>query len=186
MTSNLALVGTGIIARFHVDALHGSEGKIVTVCDTDPEAGSALASKIGAAYVQNYEAVLADADVQAIVIATPNDTHYELAKAAIEAGKDVFCEKPMTTSPHESAELVQAMRQRPQQIFQVGYMKRYSPGFRLVKEMLPKLGDLLSAHIRVIVRIARSAGRARPPPGMLTLCAAAAASSTTVAAILWM
>ena len=88
-------------------------------------------------------AVLGDPDVQAIVIATPNDTHYELAKAAIEAGKDVFCEKPMTTSPQESAELVQAMRQRPQQIFQVGYMKRYNPGFRLVKEMLPKLGDLL-------------------------------------------
>ncbi len=151
MTSDLALIGTGIIARFHVDALQGSEGKIVTVCDTDPAAGHALAGRIGAAYAQEYAAVLGDPDVQAIVIATPNDTHYELAKAAIEAGKDVFCEKPMTTSPQESAELVQAMRQRPQQIFQVGYMKRYNPGFRLVKEMLPKLGDLLSAHIRVIV-----------------------------------
>jgi predicted dehydrogenase len=46
---------------------------------------------------------------------------------------------------------VAAARQRPQQIFQVGYMKRYNAGFRLVKELLPRLGEIASAHIRVLV-----------------------------------
>ncbi len=159
MSGNLALVGTGIIARFHVAALHGSEGKIGMICDTDEQAGRGLAAQVGAAYVQDYAAVLADPAVQAVVIATPNDTHYALALAAVEAGKDVFCEKPMTTSPQESAELVRAVQARPQQIFQVGYMKRYNPGFRLVQELLPQLGDLLSANIRVI-----GGARERPAP----------------------
>lgn len=158
MSSKLALVGTGLIARFHVAALEGSEGNIVAVCDTDEQAGRGLAAQLGATYVQDYAAVLADPAVQAVVIATPNDTHYALALPAVEAGKDVFCEKPMTTSPQESADLVRAAQARPQQIFQVGYMKRYNPGFRMVKELLPQLGDLLSAHIRVI-----GGGRERPP-----------------------
>jgi predicted dehydrogenase len=162
MTVKLALVGTGLIARFHVAALHGSQGKIVSIYDTDPQAGSALAHQLDAAFVSDYAALLADSRVQGVVIATPNDTHFALAMAAVEAGKDVFCEKPMTTSPQESAELVKAVQQRPQQIFQVGYMKRYNPGFRLVKETLPQLGDLLSAHIRVVV------GANPPKPGQPT------------------
>ncbi len=151
MSTNLALIGTGIIAHFHIAALQGSGGRIVSVCDTDQAAGSALAARLDAAYTPQFDAVLADDAVHAVLLATPNDTHYALAKAAIAAGKDVFCEKPMTTSPQESAELVAAMRERPQQLFQMGYMKRYSPGFRLLQELLPQLGDLLSAHVRVVV-----------------------------------
>ncbi len=158
MTVSLALIGSGLIARFHVAALAGSDGKIITVCDVNADAGRALAAEIGAAYAADYDTVLADPTIQAVLIATPNHTHYALAKAAIEAGKDVFCEKPMTTNPVHSAELVQLMATRPRQIFQTGYMKRYNPGFRLVQETLPRLGDLLSAHIRVIV-----GARPRPP-----------------------
>lgn len=151
MTTNLALVGTGIIAQFHVDAIQTTDATLHTICDIDPDAGSALASRVGAQYEQDFAKVLANPDIQAVVLATPNHTHYALARDAVEAGKDVFCEKPMTISPAESADLVHRVQARPEQIFQVGYMKRYNPGFRLVKETLPRLGDLLSAHIRVLV-----------------------------------
>jgi predicted dehydrogenase len=112
MTANLALVGTGIIARFHIDALQGSNGTISTVCDTDEEAGSALARRLGATYLRDFEAVLADPAVQAVLIATPNDTHYQLAKAAIEAGKDVFCEKPVSCLCGEPADAGAAAARR--------------------------------------------------------------------------
>ena len=151
MITNLALVGTGIIAQFHVDALQTTDATLHTICDIDEAAGSALAQRVGAQYEPEYKAVLADPNIQAVVLATPNHTHYALARDAVEAGKDVFCEKPMTISPEQSADLVRRVLSRPDQIFQVGYMKRYNPGFRLVKETLPRLGELLSAHIRVLV-----------------------------------
>ncbi len=132
-------------------ALQGSDGRIATVCDVIEPAGRALANELGARYEPDYAKLLADPDIQAVLLATPNHTHFDLAKAAIEAGKDVFCEKPMTTNPQDSAELVRLVREHPQQIFQVGYMKRYNPAFRMVKEFLPQLGDLMAAHIRVIV-----------------------------------
>jgi predicted dehydrogenase len=70
--------------------------------------------------------------------------------AALQAGKDVFCEKPMTTSAEDSARLVCAVRERPGVIFQVGYMKRFNPGFLLLREVLPQIGKPVSAEFRVL------------------------------------
>jgi myo-inositol 2-dehydrogenase/D-chiro-inositol 1-dehydrogenase len=150
MTVELGLVGTGIIANFHIAAVQTTPARIAVVCDVDAARGRALAAQLDARFEPDYARLLADRTIQAVLLATPNDTHFALAQAAIAAGKDVFCEKPMTTRPEESAELVRAVRGHPEIIFQVGYMKRFNPGFRLVKELLPQLGDILSAHIRVV------------------------------------
>ena len=74
----------------------------------------------------SYDVVLSDQSVDAIVIATPAETHYGLAKQALLAGKDVFVEKPMTLRADETEELTQLAESRAQ-ILMVGHFLEYHP-----------------------------------------------------------
>jgi len=151
MTVKIGIIGSGQIAGFHVEALRKTDAAIVAIADVNEEMGRALAARTNARYIGDYHKLLDDPAVDVVFIATPNSTHYQLACDALDAGKDVFCEKPMTTRPERSAELVAKVQAHPRQIFHVGYMKRYNQGFRLVQELLPEIGDLVSAHVRVMV-----------------------------------
>jgi predicted dehydrogenase len=150
MPVHLGIIGAGQIARFHAEAIAAAEGCLVAVADPDETAGRSLAERFQAVHHTAPDALLADPHIQALIIATPNATHAELALAALEAGKDVLCEKPLTTNPDDSLRLVQAMCERPGAVFQVGYMKRFNPGFRLLKETLPRIGKPLAAEFRVL------------------------------------
>ena len=150
MPIDLGIIGAGQIARFHAEAIAAAGGCLVAVADPDEANGRRLAERARAAYIADPHELLADPRIQAVIIATPNATHFELALAALEAGKDILCEKPMTISADDSARLVRAVRDRPGVIFQVGYMKRFNPGFRLLNEVLPQIGDPLSAEVRVL------------------------------------
>ena len=158
MSTTIGIVGSGQIARFHVDAFAKTDARIVAIADVNEASGKELAARTGAEFVGDYRRLLDDGDVQVVLVATPNATHYQIAVDALEAGKDVFCEKPMTTSPEHSAHLVALARQRPHQLFQVGYMKRYNAGFRLVKECLQQIGDVVSVHVRVMVNFRNFTG----------------------------
>lgn len=151
MTVKIGIIGSGQIAGFHVAALKKADATIVAIADVNEEMGRALAALTNARFVGDYHTMLADPSVDVALIATPNATHYQIALDALDAGKDVFCEKPMTTRPEHAAALVAKGREHPRQLFHVGYMKRYNVGFRLVQESLPQIGDLVSAHVRVMV-----------------------------------
>jgi len=150
MAGGIGLIGTGLIARFHAAGLAAAGERIVAVADVDEGAGRRFAAEIGSEYAGEYRRLLDDRRVGAVIVATPNHTHHRLAVDALAAGKDVLCEKPMTTTPEDSADLVAKARARPGQLFQVGYMKRCNAGFRLLRDLLPELGELVSAHVRVI------------------------------------
>lgn len=150
MPVRLGLVGAGQIAQFHADAIAANGSLLAAVADPDETRGRSLARRAGATYCADAQVMLADPEIQAVVIATPNSSHYGLARAALDAGKDILCEKPMTTSAAESAELVRAVQALPDVIFQVGYMKRFNPGFQLLRDTLPEIGELLAAEVRVL------------------------------------
>lgn len=150
MSVPIGIIGAGLIAGFHVQALRALDATIAVIADPDEALGSTLATQAGASYVRDYHDLLNDPAVPAVIIATPNHTHYQIAVDALDAGKHVFCEKPMTINPQDSADLVARARRRPDQLFQVGYMKRFNPAFQLLKESLPQLGEILNAHIRVL------------------------------------
>ena len=149
MPVHLGLIGAGQIARFHAEAVAAAGGCLVAVADPDQSAARALAGRFRAGHHIDPDRLLADPHIQAVIVATPNATHCELALAALEAGKDVLCEKPLAT-PNDSRRLVRAVDERPGAVFQVGYMKRYNPGFRLLKQTLPRIGQPLSAEFRVL------------------------------------
>jgi len=114
------------------------------VCDLRPE----QLAKVKARYpsiklTRDLAEVLADPEVQAVLVATPISTHHAIAKAALEAGKHVFVEKPMTSDPADAEELIELAAARGLTLM-VGHTFVFSPPVRKVKQLIDDgtLGDI--------------------------------------------
>ncbi len=104
----LALVGCGMFGRQHANAAAAvPTANLISVVDLDQGRASALARLTGAA-VATLETVLADDEIEAVILATPTDTHVTLAQAAIAAGKHVLVEKPVALEVAAFDSLMQA------------------------------------------------------------------------------
>lgn len=124
------------------------EAEVKWVCDQVPDALQKAHAKYPAIGVTtDLDVVLGDRDVQAVVIATPISTHHAIAKAALEAGKHVFVEKPMTHDVATSRELVE-LADRLQLTLMVGHTFVYSPPVRVVQGLIEsgELGDVRYVH----------------------------------------
>jgi predicted dehydrogenase len=107
-TIRTAIFGTGFMGRVHLEAVRRVEGVEAAAISARNEAA---ARKLGAAFsiptiTTDYRTVLRDPSIDAVHICTPNAQHLPMAKEALEAGKHVLCEKPLTTTVAESEELV--------------------------------------------------------------------------------
>jgi UDP-2-acetamido-3-amino-2,3-dideoxy-glucuronate N-acetyltransferase len=89
----------------------------------------------GVVCFDSYESVLGDPDVDAVVIATPAESHYEMAMAAIAAGKDVFVEKPLALEWQDGLEITEAARRR-RRILMVGHLLHYHPAVLRLKQLV--------------------------------------------------
>jgi predicted dehydrogenase len=117
------------------------------LCDLDEEHLSAYAGRYPAATTtSDYEALLAS-DIEAVVVATPVPTHYELARRALEAGKHVLVEKPPAMKGAEMDELVRIAAERDL-VLMPGHLLLYHPGVRKLKELIDagELGDVLCVY----------------------------------------
>src|SRR5437870_8030054 len=116
--------GTFVMTVFQKDQTL-SVGAICDVYEPNLERGLSTASKGGShpkAY-RNYKQLLADKDIQAVLIATPGPWHHRMVLDALAAGKDVYVEKPLCQTPEQGVELVEAEK-RSKQIIQVGMQRR--------------------------------------------------------------
>ena len=133
--------------------------ELTWLCDLDQR----QLAQIGARYpdartTTNFDDLLADDSVDAVVIATPVPTHYALAKQALEAGKHVFVEKPPAMRAAEMDELV-ALADARDLVLMPGHLLLYHPGVLKVKELIDKgdLGEVLCVYgNRVNLGIVRS------------------------------
>ena len=112
-------------------------GELRSVHDPDPAALAAVPRELRA---PSFAAMLDDPAMEAVVIATPPATHFELARAALIAGRDVFVEKPLTLDPAEGAELVE-ISDRLGRVLMVGHVTLYHPAILKLKDLLRR-GDL--------------------------------------------
>ncbi|WP_422929485.1 Gfo/Idh/MocA family protein [Singulisphaera sp. PoT] len=100
------VVGAGFLGKQRAAAVMASRGcRLVAVHDSNIEAARALASKHGAKVVDDYNVALESDDVDAVIVATPHADHYEQVRLALEAGKHVLCEKPLTVTPSQARHL---------------------------------------------------------------------------------
>ena len=92
----IALMGAGRMARVHAKAIRGAGGRLVTIYDVVESAAESLASETSALAARSAEEALNHPGVNAVLVATSSDTHVDLIIQAIEAGKSVMCEKPLS------------------------------------------------------------------------------------------
>src|SRR3954469_2652354 len=143
----LGFIGAGYIAGVHVSILtRDPRVQVAGVYDVKRECAELLAQSAGARVAQSVADVLAMSD--AIYITTPNTQHTELAVLAVEAGKDVFCEKPMATSVADARRVVSAA-EKSGRVFQVGHNRRFAPVYAELKRMLSETHQPHSAHIKM-------------------------------------
>ncbi|HEY9724312.1 MAG TPA: Gfo/Idh/MocA family oxidoreductase, partial [Oscillatoriaceae cyanobacterium] len=142
----VAVIGAGRWGRNLVANLAALEA-LAIVADPDQRLRESLAGQYpGVPMVSDHRLALAG-DWPAVAIATPAPTHYAIAREALEAGKDVFVEKPLTLSSHEAEALVALARDRGR-VLMVGHLLLYQPAVRFLQRFLAEggVGELVSLH----------------------------------------
>ncbi|HEY3122548.1 MAG TPA: Gfo/Idh/MocA family oxidoreductase, partial [Thermoanaerobaculia bacterium] len=135
--TRIAVVGAGhwgphLIRNFEANP----DSQLVAVCDASAERIRALSRSFpGVRMESSAELILDDPEIDAVVIATPASTHYELAKRALLSGKHVLVEKPITTRSAEAEELELLARQKGR-VLLVGHVFLYNEAVRRLKEIV--------------------------------------------------
>ncbi len=137
MTIRFGLLGAGRIGKVHAKAITGdANAKLVAVADAFPAAAKAIADQYGCD-IRSIDAILASADIDAVVICTPTDTHADLIEAFARAGKAIFCEKPIDLSLDRVKACLKVVRET-KAILMVGFNRRFDPHFMAVKAEITK------------------------------------------------
>ncbi|MBA0124554.1 Gfo/Idh/MocA family oxidoreductase [Haloechinothrix sp. YIM 98757] len=150
MTVQVGVIGTGMIGQEHIrrltDTVAGA--RVSTVSDVDTERAKEVASGVDARAVDTGQEVIDDPAVDAVLVTSWGPTHAEYVLAAIEAGKYVFCEKPLATTAEDCRRIVDAEMARGRRLVQVGFMRRYDPGYRAMKDAIDSgsIGAALLMH----------------------------------------
>ena len=132
--TRVGVIGLGTIGQTHLAALRQLGVKAAFGADTSAVA-RARASEYGVCCFADYREMLSGADLSAVVIATPPQTHGEIATAALDAGLGVLCEKPLAVTV-EDCEAISAAVTRTGSLFQVGFCHRFQPQIRALRELL--------------------------------------------------
>ena len=142
----VAVVGTGFIGPAHIEALRRLPNvEVAVLCEATLELAREKANQLGIETACSFEDMLQMPDITSVHVCTPNFLHFPQAKAALEAGKHVICEKPLSKSLHEAKELVELAR-KTGLVNAVHFNLRYYPLVRQMKTMREKgeLGNIYS------------------------------------------
>jgi myo-inositol 2-dehydrogenase / D-chiro-inositol 1-dehydrogenase len=151
MSIRIALIGTGIMgmdhARLFAEELPGAT--LSVICDVSHDRAEQVARQFRVPHVMTdaTEAVTSSL-VDAVVIASPDETHAPLTLAALEAGKHVLCEKPLSPSSQECIRVMELESRLGQRRVQVGFMRRFDPSYTEMKAALQqgKVGAAVMLH----------------------------------------
>jgi len=132
---NVAVVGVGYWGKNLVRNFH-ELGALAMLCDGAPTAEALCSEKYpGVKFSRDFNEVLADPSIHAVALATPAVTHYEMAKAAILAGKDLLVEKPLAVDVKHGEHLV-SLAKAHGRILMVGHILRYHPAVLKLQELI--------------------------------------------------
>ena len=150
MTLSVGVIGTGSIGTDHVGRLtrEVAGSRVAAVFDVATERAAQVAASAGAKAHRQARDVIADPDVEAVVIASPDHTHAGLVLDCLAAGKPVLCEKPLAETAEDALAVVRAEAALGRRLVQIGFMRRYDPGYRQVKSTVDAgvIGEPLLLH----------------------------------------
>ncbi len=150
-----AIIGYGGMGSFHSEKMQSVEGiRLLGVYDIDPERNRAAEEKGIHAYASREE-LLADPAIDLVTVATPNDVHKEIVIAALAAGKNVICEKPVSMDSAELEEMIAAAKKYGK-LFTVHQNRRWDEDYLTIRKIVES-GDL--GHVfRIESRVHGSRG----------------------------
>jgi myo-inositol 2-dehydrogenase/D-chiro-inositol 1-dehydrogenase len=137
----IGMVGLGRLGFIHAEniAFHLKNVTLEAVCSVRPEelrkAQEGLSVTVANCY-SDFQTMLDDAMIDAVVIASPSDLHCSQAIAALEAGLHVFCEKPLGVTLEECRNVETIASQFPDKVIMLGFMRRYDPSYVYAKEKI--------------------------------------------------
>ncbi|HEY8410213.1 MAG TPA: Gfo/Idh/MocA family oxidoreductase, partial [Pyrinomonadaceae bacterium] len=145
--TTVGIIGTGYIGGVHAGILARDERvRIAAVHDVDQVRATTLARAHEAHVAATPTEVIERCD--AVYITTPNTQHVALTLAALDAGKHVFCEKPLATNIADS-QSVFAKAQKLQSVFQIGHNRRFALVYATLKQLISKTHTPHSAHVKM-------------------------------------
>ncbi len=144
----VGVIGTGSMGQNHV-RIYSEIAELIAIADADEKTVDKLSNKFNVKGYTDYHDLLAIEDLKAVSIATPTVAHLEVGLAAIEAGKHVLIEKPLTIDPNDATKLIQAAKNK-NLVLAVGHVERHNPVVGFTKNLLEnkKFGELISASSR--------------------------------------
>ncbi|MFQ6131525.1 MAG: Gfo/Idh/MocA family protein [Armatimonadota bacterium] len=160
----VGLVGAGAVARAHLTAyIRHPSVEAVIAADKKKQAREALASQYGIikGTARHYEELLADDDIALVDVCTPHDTHHPIAMAALSAGKDVICEKPLALTLEQADEMIAAAEEHSRRLF-CALNQRMFPAHLRAKEIIDE-GDLGEPFFGVVVVVGDEFARMNDP-----------------------
>ncbi|HKB79705.1 MAG TPA: Gfo/Idh/MocA family oxidoreductase, partial [Thermoanaerobaculia bacterium] len=145
----IGVVGTGYLGRLHTRiASEIPEVQLAGIVEMDDAVAREVAESF---HVRRFENVAALAkEVDCAVVATPTTTHFEVARALLEAGRDVLVEKPIADEESAGRELV-AIARRADRVLQVGHVERYNPAITAVAPLLRQIRYIEAERLGVFV-----------------------------------
>ena len=146
----IGVIGSGGMGSRHISNLHvRTPAEVVAVMDIDPSRAEASAEMVGGSAVYlEANALIEDSNVEAVVIASPDQFHAKTALACIAAGKPTLCEKPLALNLEDVQMVLDAELATGKRLIQLGYMREFDQAHRAVKDAADRgeLGDLLVFH----------------------------------------
>ncbi len=153
----LAQFGAGRIGQIHARNVAAEGARLKYIVDVNATAAKGLAAAVGAA-VADQRQVLADPEVEAVIIGSSTDTHADLIEAAAETGKAIFCEKPIDLDLARTRACLAAVDKAGVPLF-IGFNRRFDPSFAGLKEALG------AGRIGKLENLTITSRDPAPPPG---------------------
>lgn len=144
----LGVIGAGRIGKVHVATLvlGVPEAEVIVITDTDKSKATSLADEFGIQSVAgNYDEIIKNPEVEAVVICSPTDTHADYIIKAAQAGKHIFCEKPVDLSLDVIQKALDAVEKAGVELM-VGFNRRFDTNFMKMKQMVEE-GKVGEPHI---------------------------------------
>ena len=135
MSVGVGVIGTGAMGSEHARLLRREIPVAHLAGVFDADAARAQAAAADATVFPDPQSLIKSDRVGAVIIASPDASHAELTLACLEAGKPVLCEKPLASSAADALRVVQAEAALKRRLIQVGYMRRFDPGYQEMKRI---------------------------------------------------
>lgn len=139
----IGIIGSGGTGTRHAERFSEMEAaEVVAVASRNTETGNALAEKHGAEFIPDWQALVEHDNLDGVLICTHNDTHAEIALAALRCDKHIFMEYPLARSI-DAGEAVVEVAESNQRVLRINHSETVSNSHRAVKQRAQELGDLL-------------------------------------------